>query len=261
MRVLKQKFEGKVAALNDALADFNKGFDVICVNAEKAAHGDIIVLVHRMSAESRKDTMLILLFQCNRYMSTVLKRVDCRAELVKMGLDPTREDKLWQILGNERNGKDALKRWLAARVNQLGDAYDSALKLLDGESKPRVPRQQLQKNLGPLITDSWDLSEPESKSPRKMAASNAATTAEAPLEQWTPLRNSQDSTSVISVEVHRVMFVYAKEPEPLMPTDVNANVHFVYCKFGALFPIDVTSTSCSEEREYAEGDDSSFSWT
>jgi hypothetical protein len=52
------------------------------------------------------------------------------------------------------------------------------------------------------------------------------------------------------------MFVYATKPEPMMATDVNAKVHFVYCKFGALFPIDVTSTSCSEEREYAAGDDS-----
>jgi hypothetical protein len=74
VRVLKQKYEGNVAALDEALVDFNEGFDVICVNAENAAHGDIIVLVHRMS-ESLKDTMLIVLFQ---YMSTVLQRVDCQ---------------------------------------------------------------------------------------------------------------------------------------------------------------------------------------
>jgi hypothetical protein len=301
VRVLKQKFEGNVAALDEALVDFNEGFDVICVNAEKAAHGDIIVLVHRNAADSRTDTMLILLFQCKRYMSTVLKRVDCRAELVKMGLEPTREDELWQIFGNEKYRKDELRGWLAARANQLGDVYVSALEILDKDSKDskRIPRLRLQEHLRGLINASLNisLSPPvpgeavtiaqladrsmpraeaaatpqlsESKSPRKVAASNAPTPAEAPveaakpqrLEQWRPRRNWVDPTSVISVDVHRVMFVYATKPEPMMATDVNAKVHFVYCKFGALFPIDVTSTSCSEQREYAASDDSAVTWT
>lgn len=64
------------------LADYNRGNDVVCVNADKAPFADIVVLAH-----GPLGTMIVLLVQCKRYLSKKLYAAGTLAELRKMGCE------------------------------------------------------------------------------------------------------------------------------------------------------------------------------
>jgi hypothetical protein len=238
VRVLHSKFEGDVSVLGDALADFNGGADaapcdVICINAEKASHADVIALVHRGAG------MVVLQCQCKRYLGQVLTREECLAELNKMGRTATPEDRLYALI-SKADAKQNVKTWLDAQplcgttalTQAEAAAKETAYEILD---KVRFERKQLY-NCLKGVTSLLDVGED---------AGDTAQRRSTALEHW--------DVGTLRPEVHRVVFVYGTRPEEVDAGDVVSAVdenttHLVFCEVGALFPIDTACVLRGEPR-------------
>jgi hypothetical protein len=236
VRVLRRTFEGDVSVLADALADFN-GFadaapcDVICINAGNTSHADVIALLHRGPG------MVVLQCQCKRYLSEVLTREECLAELNKMGRAATPEDRLYALI-SKADAKATVRTWLDAQplcgttalTQAEAAAKKTAYEILD--TAGALQRKELYDCLQG-VTSSLDVGE------------DAVQLSSTALEHW--------DVGTLRPEVHRVVFVYGTRPEEVDAGDVVRAVlenttHLVFCEVGALFPIDTACVLRGEPR-------------